>query len=54
MPAKLESKTIIRDPSWSGPAIPPGEMLLEEFLKPLGLRQAQAAKQTGNFRESSQ
>ena len=47
MPMKLESKTIIRDPSWSGPAIPPGEMLLEEFLKPLGLRQAQAAKQLG-------
>ena len=45
MPAKLESKTIIRDTSWPGPAIPPGEMLLEEFLKPLGLRQTQAAKQ---------
>ena len=43
MPAKLESKKIIRDPSWPGPAIPPGEMLLEEFLKPLGLRQTQAA-----------
>ena len=47
MPAKLESKKIIRDPSWPGPAIPPGEMLLEEFLKPLGLRQTQAAKQLG-------
>ena len=47
MPTKLESKTIIRDPSWSGPAIPPGEMLFEEFLKPLELQQAQAAKQMG-------
>lgn len=47
MAAKLESKKIIRDPSWPGPAIPPGEMLLEEFLKPLGLRQTQAAKQLG-------
>ena len=45
MTTKLESKTIIRDPSWPGPAIPPGEMLLEEFLKPLGLRKTQDAKQ---------
>ena len=36
-----------RDPSWSGPAIPPGEVLLEEFIKPLGLRQADAAKELG-------
>ena len=47
MPTKLESKTIIRDPSWPGPAIPPGEMLLEEFIKPLGLRQTQVAKLLG-------
>ena len=47
MPTKLQSKKIIRDPSWPGPAILPGEMLLEEFLKPLGLRQTQAAKQLG-------
>ena len=47
MPEKLESKTIIRNPSWPGPSIPPGEMLLEEFLKPLGLGQTQAAKQLG-------
>ena len=47
MPAKLESKTIIRNPSWPGPAIPPGEILLKEFLKPLGLRQTQVAKQLG-------
>ena len=47
MPTKSMSKTIIRDPSWLGPAIPPGEMLLEEFIKPLGLRQAEAAKRLG-------
>ena len=47
MPTKLESKTIIRDPSWPGPAIPPGEILLEEFIKPLGLRQTQVAKLLG-------
>ena len=38
---------IIRDPNWKGPPIPPGEMLLEEFLKPLGLRQADAAQRLG-------
>ena len=47
MPTRLESKTITRDPNWTGPAISPGEMLLEEFLKPLGLRQAQAAERLG-------
>ena len=47
MPTKLESKTIIRDPSWPGPAIPPGEMLLEEFIKPLGFHQTQVAKLLG-------
>ena len=36
-----------RNPSWLGPAIPPGEVLLEEFIKPLGLRQADAAKELG-------
>ena len=36
-----------RNPSWLGPPIPPGEMLLEEFIKPLGLRQADAAKELG-------
>ena len=35
MPAKSVSKTITRDPNWLGPAIPPSEILLEEFLKPL-------------------
>ena len=47
MPAKSGSKTITRDPSWLGPAISPGEMLLEEFLKPLGLGQAEAAGRLG-------
>ena len=47
MPMMSESKTITRDPGWSGPAVSPGEMLLEEFLKPLGLQQAEAAKRLG-------
>ena len=29
MPAKSGSKIITRDPGWLGPAIPPGEILLE-------------------------
>lgn len=37
----------MRDPAWLGPAIHPGEMLQEEFLKPLGLTQAEAARQLG-------
>ena len=40
-------KTIIRSRSRQGPAIPSGEMLLEEFLTPLGLRQAEAAQRLG-------
>lgn len=40
-------KTIIRDPHWLGPAVSPGEMLLEEFIKPLGLRQTEVAQQLG-------
>ena len=47
MPAKSASKTITRDPAWLGPAIPPGEILLEEFLKPLGIGQVDAAKRLG-------
>lgn len=47
MPAKSASKTMIRDSDWPGPAVSPGEMLLEEFLKPLGLRQAKAAVRLG-------
>jgi addiction module HigA family antidote len=43
MPSKSRSKTITRDPNWLGPAIPPGEILLEEFLKPMHLGQVEAA-----------
>lgn len=44
MPTKSRSKTITRDPNWLGPAIPPGEILLEEFLKPLNIGQVEAAR----------
>jgi addiction module HigA family antidote len=44
MPTKSASKTITRDPKWLGPAIPPGEILLEEFLRPLNIGQVEAAR----------
>jgi antitoxin HigA-1 len=44
MPMKSGSKTITRDPDWLGPAIAPGEILLEEYLKPRGIRQVEAAR----------
>jgi antitoxin HigA-1 len=44
---KSASKTITRDPDWLGPVVPPGEMLLEEFLKPMGLGQVEAARRLG-------
>lgn len=47
MPSKSRSRTITRDPDWLGPAIAPGEILLEEFLTPLGLGQVEAARQLG-------
>ena len=47
MPMKSASKTITRDPNWLGPAIPPGELLLEEYLKPLGVGQVEAARRLG-------
>ena len=47
MRTRSASRTITRDPDWLGPAIPPGEMLLEEFLKPLGLGQVEAARRLG-------
>ena len=47
MPMKSASKTITRDPSWVGPAIPPGEILLEEFLEPMGIGQVDAARRLG-------
>ena len=37
MPTKSVPKTITRDPKWLGPAIPPGEILREEFMRPLGI-----------------
>src|SRR6266699_989803 len=47
MPTKSSSKTITRDPNWLGPAISPGEILLEEFMKPQGIGQADAARRLG-------
>ena len=47
MPTKSALKTITRDPQCLGPAIPPGEILLEEYLKPLGVRQLEAARRLG-------
>ena len=47
MPTKSASKTITRDHNWLGPAIPPGEILLEEYLKPLGVGQLDAARRLG-------
>ena len=44
MPTKSASKTITRDRGWLGPAIPPGEILLEEYLEPLGIGQVEAAR----------
>jgi len=39
MPIKSRLRTIIRDQNWRGLAIHPGELLLEEYLKPLGIGQ---------------
>jgi antitoxin HigA-1 len=47
MRTKSASKTITRDPNWLGPAIPPGEILLEEYLKRIGVGQVEAAKRLG-------
>lgn len=47
MRTKSASKTITRDPNWLGPAIPPGEILLQEYLTPLGLGQLEAARRLG-------
>ena len=44
MPTKSRSKTITRDHGWLGPAIAPGEILLQEYLKPLGIAQIEAAR----------
>ena len=47
MPRKSASKIITRDSNWLGPAIPPGETLLEEFLKPMAIGQVEAARRLG-------
>ncbi len=47
MPTKSGAKTIIREPAWLGPVVHPGEILLEEFLKPLGWTQLEAADRLG-------
>jgi antitoxin HigA-1 len=47
MPMKSVSKTITRNSDWLGPAVAPGEILLEEYLKPLGLGQVEAARRLG-------
>lgn len=47
MPTKSASRIITKNPNWLGPAIAPGEILLEEFLKPLGVLQSEAARHLG-------
>jgi len=47
MPTKSALRTITRDHRWLGPAIHPGEILLEEYLKPLGVGQVEVARQLG-------
>jgi len=47
VPTKSASKTITRKPNWLGPAIHPGEILLEEYLKPLEIAQVDAAGRLG-------
>jgi len=45
--ARTTTESIPRDASSPGPAIHPGEILLEEFLKPLEMTQAAGAKKLG-------
>ncbi len=47
MPTKSASRTITRDERWLGPAVHPGEMLLDEYLKPLKVGQIEAARRLG-------
>jgi hypothetical protein len=47
MGTKSRSRIIARDPIALGPAILPGEVLLEEFLKPMHLGQVEAAHRLG-------
>ena len=45
--ARTTTESIRRDASSLGPAVHPGEILLEEFLKPLEMTQAAAAQKLG-------
>ena len=45
--ARTTTDSIPRDASRPGPAIQPGEILLEEFLRPLEMTQAAAARALG-------
>jgi addiction module HigA family antidote len=45
--ARTTTDSIPRDASQPGPAVHPGEVLLEEFLRPLEMTQAAAAKALG-------
>lgn len=47
MPTKSASRILTRDQNWIGPAIHPGEVLLEEYLKPLKVGQVEAARKLG-------
>ena len=47
MRKKSGSRTIARDPSELGVVVSPGEMLLEEFIRPLGLKQPALAAELG-------
>lgn len=47
MSTKSASRIITRRPNWLGPEIPPGEILLEEYLKPMGIGQVEAARRLG-------
>ena len=47
MPTKSRSRTITRDENWLGPAVHAGEVLLEEYLKPLKVGQVEAARKLG-------
>jgi antitoxin HigA-1 len=45
--ARTTTDSIPRDASQPGPAVHPGEVLLEEFLRPLEMTQAAAARALG-------
>jgi addiction module HigA family antidote len=45
--ARTTTESIPRDAASLGPAVHPGEILLEEFLKPLEMTQSAAAKTLG-------